>query len=195
MPDDVLCLDQQLCFPLYAGARLVMQAYAPVLDELGLTYPQYLVLMVLWEQDGASVQQIGEKLFLDSGTLTPLLQRLAAAGFIRRERSARDERTVENWLTRTLQADGNGTSMEGYRFGSDYWLDFGHPAAVNYVVDLVTRLVERYPVDGIRLDAVQYPEAPNGTASIGYNAVAVARFQARTGQPGVPGATEPVPWQ
>jgi DNA-binding MarR family transcriptional regulator len=97
----VLRLDQQLCFPLYAGARLVMQAYAPVLDELGLTYPQYLVLMVLWEQDGASVQQIGEKLFLDSGTLTPLLQRLAAAGFIRRERSARDERTVENWLTRS----------------------------------------------------------------------------------------------
>jgi len=94
---------------------------------------------------------------------------------------------AENWLTRTLQPDGNGTSMEGYRFGSDYWLDFGHPAAVDYVVDLVTRLVERYPVDGVRLDGLQYPEAPNGSASIGYNAVAVGRFQARTGQPGVPG--------
>ncbi|WP_162271419.1 family 10 glycosylhydrolase [Luteitalea pratensis] len=94
---------------------------------------------------------------------------------------------AENWLTRTLQPDGNGTSMEGYRFGSDYWLDFGHPAAANYVVDLVTRLVERYPVDGVRLDALHYPEAPSGSASIGYNAVSVARFQARTGQPGVPG--------
>jgi DNA-binding MarR family transcriptional regulator len=81
-----------------------MQAYAPLLDELGLTYPQYLVLMVLWEHDGASVQQIGERLYLDSGTLTPLLQRLAAAGFIRRERSGRDERTVENWLTKAGRA-------------------------------------------------------------------------------------------
>jgi MarR family transcriptional regulator, organic hydroperoxide resistance regulator len=97
-------LEDQLCFPLYAGARLVMQAYAPLLGELGLTYPQYLVLMVLWESDGVSVQQIGEKLYLDSGTLTPLLQRLAAAGLIRRERSGRDERTVENWLTRAGRA-------------------------------------------------------------------------------------------
>ena len=94
---------------------------------------------------------------------------------------------AENWLTRTLQPDGNGTSMDGYRFGNDYWLDFGHPAAATYVVDLVTRLVERYPVDGVRLDAVQYPEAPAGSASIGYNAVAVARFQARSGQSGLPG--------
>ena len=94
---------------------------------------------------------------------------------------------AENWLTRTLQPDGNGTSMDGYRFGNDYWLDFAHPAAATYVVDLVTRLVERYPVDGVFLDAVQYPEGPAGSASIGYNAVAVARFQSRTGQAGIPG--------
>lgn len=94
---------------------------------------------------------------------------------------------AENWLTRTLLPDGNGTSMEGYRFGNDFWLDVGHPAAASYVVDLVTRLVERYPVDGIRIDALHYPEAPAGSASIGYNAVALARFQARTGQPGLPG--------
>jgi uncharacterized lipoprotein YddW (UPF0748 family) len=101
-----------------------------------------------------------------------------------------DGRLVEgadNWLTRTLVNDGNGSSMDGYRFANDYWLDFGHPAAASYVVDLVTRLVERYPVDGVRLDALHYPEPPAGSASIGYNAVAVARFQARTGQPGVPG--------
>jgi uncharacterized lipoprotein YddW (UPF0748 family) len=94
---------------------------------------------------------------------------------------------ADNWLTRTLLSDGNGSSMEGYRFGNDYWLDFGHPAAASYVVDLATRLVERYPVDGVRLDALHYPEPPAGSASIGYNAVAVARFQARTGQQGVPG--------
>lgn len=94
---------------------------------------------------------------------------------------------AENWLTRTLVSDGQGSSMDGYRFGNDYWLDFGHPAAASYVVDLVTRLVERYPVDGVALDALQYPEPPSGTASIGYNAVAIARFQARTGQSGVPG--------
>jgi uncharacterized lipoprotein YddW (UPF0748 family) len=94
---------------------------------------------------------------------------------------------AENWLTRTLLPDGNGTSMDGYRFGSDFWLDFGHPAAVNYVVDVVTRLVERYPVDGIRLDGLQYPEAPAGAASIGYNMVSVSRYQARTSHLGVPG--------
>lgn len=94
---------------------------------------------------------------------------------------------AENWLTRTLLTDGNGSSLDGYRFGNDFWLDFGHPAAASYVVDLVTRLVERYPVDGVRLDALHYPEPPAGSASIGYNAVAVARFQARTAQQGVPG--------
>jgi uncharacterized lipoprotein YddW (UPF0748 family) len=94
---------------------------------------------------------------------------------------------AENWLTRTLMTDGNGSSMDGYRLGNDYWLDFGHPAAATYVVDLVTRLVERYPVDGVYLDAVQYPEAPAGSASIGYNAMALARFQTRTGQAGLPG--------
>ena len=94
---------------------------------------------------------------------------------------------AENWLTRTLQPDGNGTSMEGYRFGNDYWLDFGHPDVASYCADLLTRLLQRYPVDGVRLDALHYPEAPGGTASVGYNAVSVARYRARTGQPGVPG--------
>jgi uncharacterized lipoprotein YddW (UPF0748 family) len=92
----------------------------------------------------------------------------------------------DNWLTRTLQPDGNGTSVDGYRFGNDFWLDLGHPAAASYLVDLVTRLVDRYPLDGVHLDALQYPEEPSGSASVGYNAVAVARFQQRTGQTGVP---------
>jgi DNA-binding MarR family transcriptional regulator len=99
-----LRLDNQLCFPLYAASRLVVQAYTPLLGALGLTYPQYLVLMILWERDGATVREIGERLYLDSGTLTPLLKRLCAAGLVTRTRSAGDERTVENWLTRAGRA-------------------------------------------------------------------------------------------
>jgi DNA-binding MarR family transcriptional regulator len=92
-------LDEQLCFPLYAAARLVVQAYAPLLGQLGLTYPQYLVLMVLWEQDGASVNEIGARLLLDSGTLTPILRRLDEARLVRRVARREDNRAVENWLT------------------------------------------------------------------------------------------------
>jgi DNA-binding MarR family transcriptional regulator len=89
--DEVLRLDNQLCFPLYACARLVTQAYRPYLDPLGITYAQYLVLLVLWERDG--------RLFLDSGTLTPVLKRLEQNGLLRRHRTKRDERAVENRLT------------------------------------------------------------------------------------------------
>lgn len=99
MSDEVLKLDNQLCFPLYAAARLVTQAYRPHLDALGLTYAQYLVLLVLWEHDGQTVSEIGERLLLDSGTLTPVLKRLARAGLVRRSRRASDERLVENRLT------------------------------------------------------------------------------------------------
>ena len=100
-PDDfdVLKLDNQMCFPLYAASRLVVQAYRPLLEELGITYPQYLVLMVLWEKDGSSVSEIGARLSLDSGTLTPVLKRLAAQSLVKRRRSREDDRAVENWLT------------------------------------------------------------------------------------------------
>ncbi len=97
----------------------------------------------------------------------------------------------ENWLTRTLVPDGTGTSNDGYRFGNDFWLDFGHPDAASYVVDVVTRLVARYPLDGVHLDALHYPPVPLDSASIGYNAVSVARFQRRTGQAGTPAAEDP----
>jgi DNA-binding MarR family transcriptional regulator len=99
MSDPRLRLDNQLCFPLYAAARAIMQAYQPFLAKLGLTYPQYLVMMVLWEEDGLSVKRLGEKLYLDSGTLTPLLKRLEEAGFLRRTRAAHDERVVELFLS------------------------------------------------------------------------------------------------
>jgi len=101
MRDDheILRLDNQLCFPLYAASRLVTQLYRPYLDALGLTYVQYLVLLALWEQDGLTVSEIGERLFLDSGTLTPVLKRLEHAGIVLRSRRATDERVVENRLT------------------------------------------------------------------------------------------------
>jgi DNA-binding MarR family transcriptional regulator len=96
---DAQKLDNQLCFALYAASRAVTSAYQPALDALDLTYPQYLVLMVLWEEDGARVSRIGERLFLDSATLTPLLKRLAARDLVERRRSQQDERVVEVYLT------------------------------------------------------------------------------------------------
>ncbi|MFE0252973.1 MarR family winged helix-turn-helix transcriptional regulator [Streptomyces sp. NPDC059010] len=89
-----LLLDEQLCFALYAAQRAVTGAYRPLLDELGLTYPQYLVLLVLWERGETTVKELATALRLDYGTVSPLLKRLEAAGLVRRERSARDERSV-----------------------------------------------------------------------------------------------------
>ena len=96
---DQLLLDRQLCFPLYAASRAVTAQYAPLLTELGLTYPQYLVMLVLWEQSPVSVGELGERLRLDSGTLSPLLKRLQAAGLGDRRRDAEDERRVLIALT------------------------------------------------------------------------------------------------
>lgn len=98
-PADLLQLEKQVCFPLYAATRAMMQAYQPLLAPLDLTYPQYLVLLVLWEKDGLAVKDIGAKLYLDSGTLTPLLKRLEEAGLVRRQRSSEDERVVEVFVT------------------------------------------------------------------------------------------------
>lgn len=92
-------LDDQLCFALYTASRTVTAAYRPVLDELGITYPQYLVLLVLWEEGRCSVGHLGERLHLDSGTLSPLLKRLEAVGLVARQRSVDDERRVEVTLT------------------------------------------------------------------------------------------------
>jgi len=96
---DPLDLDNQLCFALYAAAHAIKKAYRPLLEDLGLTYPQYLILMVLWKTDRLKVSEIGERLSLDSGTLTPVLKRLEASGFVRRTRRIEDEREVEVGLT------------------------------------------------------------------------------------------------
>ncbi|WP_055533489.1 MarR family winged helix-turn-helix transcriptional regulator [Streptomyces graminilatus] len=93
--EDFLRLDQQICFSLNAASRAFNGVYRVVLKDLGLTYPQYLVMLVLWEHGQLPVKKLGEHLRLDSGTLSPLLKRLETAGLVRRERSARDERSVE----------------------------------------------------------------------------------------------------
>ena len=92
-------LGNQLCFPLYVIAKEMTGLYRPLLEELDITYPQYLVMMVLWEHQRLTVNQIGEKLFLDSGTITPILKRLEAKSYIVRQRKIEDERVVEISLT------------------------------------------------------------------------------------------------
>ena len=98
-PAQALLLDNQLCFALYSASLAMTKLYKPLLDELGLTYPQYLAMLVLWEQDGLMVSELGQRLSLDSGTLTPLLKRLETAGFIARIRAVEDERRVHITLT------------------------------------------------------------------------------------------------
>ncbi len=99
MDHDALKLKNQLCFPLYAAAKQVVSSYKPFLDEIDLTYTQYIAMMVLWEHKSVGVKELGEHLYLDSGTLTPLLKRLESKGLLRRERSADDERAVTITIT------------------------------------------------------------------------------------------------
>ena len=96
---DPLKLENQLCFPLYSAAKEITRRYRPFLDPLGLTYTQYICMMVLWEHESVTVGRIGELLYLDSGTLTPMLKKMEAAGLITRKRSSEDERVVTVNLT------------------------------------------------------------------------------------------------
>ncbi|MBU4539873.1 MarR family transcriptional regulator [uncultured Acetobacterium sp.] len=99
MDDQQLKLENQLCFPLYASAKEVVKRYKPYLEEIGLTYTQYIVMMVLWEHHTINVKTLGDYLYLDSGTLTPLLKRLESVGLIERKRDLNDERNVIIKLT------------------------------------------------------------------------------------------------
>ena len=96
---DPLALDRQLCFQFYAASNLIIRLYRPVLNELGLTYPQYLAMLVLWERDGISVGDICARLYLDSGTVTPMLKRMESLGLVERSRDLADERRVLVMLT------------------------------------------------------------------------------------------------
>jgi len=112
---DLQRLDNQLCFALYSSSLVMTKLYKPVLGALGLTYPQYLALLVLWETDAIGVGELGERLYLDSGTLTPLLKRMEAAGLLRRERATDDERRVIVTLTaagRALRRKAEGVPMQ-----------------------------------------------------------------------------------
>lgn len=112
---EAMKLSNQLCFPLYAAARNVTGLYTPWLKPLGLTYTQYIVLLVLWEKDDVSVTEIGDKLMLDNGTLSPLLKKLEQAGYISRQRSREDERIVVITLTeagRALQEEAKDVPFQ-----------------------------------------------------------------------------------
>lgn len=99
MEYEQLKLGNQLCFPVYAASRLITREYQPFLDRLGITYPQYLVMMILWEEDGMPVNDIAKKLVLNTNTITPLLKRMEQQGFVKRKRSRKDERKVLVQLT------------------------------------------------------------------------------------------------
>ena len=123
MNDDAMKLSNQLCFPLYAASRQVVSLYTPYLKELGLTYTQYIVFLVLWEKDGIPVGEIGEKLYLDNGTLTPLLKKLEAAGYLTRSRDKSDERVVIVTLTEQGRALKEKAKDIPYRIGSCIKMD------------------------------------------------------------------------
>jgi MarR family transcriptional regulator, organic hydroperoxide resistance regulator len=115
LPPPSAVLEDQLCFALYAASRAMTARYRPLLDAIGLTYPQYLVMMLLWEEDNQTVGQLGGRLSLDSGTLSPLLKRLTTAGLVTRHRRVEDERSVAIALTdagRALREKADAISEE-----------------------------------------------------------------------------------
>ena len=137
-PDDPLRLDRQICFPLYAASNLINRLYRPVLSKLGLTYPQYLVMLALWEQAPRTVGALGEALYLDSGTLTPLLKRMEQAGLLTRKRDPEDERRVQVDLT----GEGRALKAEAQRVPETLTAGFeGDPADIEKLRDSVQALV------------------------------------------------------
>ena len=122
-PVDSLALENQFCFALYSASHAMTKTYKPLLDRLGLTYPQYLVMLVLWEQDGILVKDIGARLYLDSGTLTPLLKRLEANGLVARNRDPHDERQVRI----SLSAAGRGLRLTAQQIPAQVVTASGKP--------------------------------------------------------------------
>ncbi|KAF7598856.1 MAG: MarR family transcriptional regulator [Candidatus Dactylopiibacterium carminicum] len=149
LPADLLRLDQQLCFPLYAASRLVTRLYQPLLEPLGLTYPQYIVLMILWEESPCSVSRIGERALLASNTLTPLLKRLEQQGLIVRTRSAQDERVVNIALTEAGQALRAGCACVPLRLFEQIGYPVDEALELKQHLDtLLARLLQLSPEQG-----------------------------------------------
>ena len=140
---DLLKLENQLCFPLYAASREVIKLYKPYLDDLNLTYTQYIVLMVLWAQDGVSVRTLGERLYLDSGTLTPLLKKMETAGLVRRERAKEDERVTRIYLTEAGRALHEKCLESPVHLGRS--LSAFSPEEAKTLYDLLYRLLDAEP--------------------------------------------------
>ena len=146
LPAVSLALDDQLCFKLYAASRAVTRAYKPMLDELGLTYPQYLVMLVLWEWHAVAppqptVKALGERLLLDSGTLTPLLKRLEQMALITRRRSTRDEREVHLCLADAGQALRERVQPLKARLLCDSGVDLSQADALRHGLDQLLRQI------------------------------------------------------
>ena len=141
-----LALDNQLCFALYSASLAMTKLYKPVLAPIGLTYPQYLTLLALWERDGQGVSELGERLYLDSGTLTPLLKRMEAGGWLLRQRSTEDERRVIVRLTAQGQALRDTARNAGQTLAGRTGLD--HPQIAQFTEGLQilrARLLEPPP--------------------------------------------------
>jgi DNA-binding MarR family transcriptional regulator len=145
---DALRLEEQLCFALYSASRALTRAYAPLLEPLGVTYPQYLVLLVLWERDGVPIKQLGERLSLDSGTLTPLCKRLEQQGLIERRRGDDDERLVRIHLTPT----GRALRAKARRIPHDLTCSAGYDATSERSLREITRLRDELIALTRRLD-------------------------------------------
>jgi DNA-binding MarR family transcriptional regulator len=144
--DNMQALDGQLCFAVYSMAHAFNRAYRTILAPLDLTYPQYLALLVLWAEDGPSVKEIGAKLFLDSGTLTPLLKRLEAQGYLKRERDKEDERQVRIRLTPAGRALQEKAKMIPQEVGCTLGLSSGdHKALLRQLTDLRAKLQDYEP--------------------------------------------------
>lgn len=136
---EILRLDRQLCFPLYVASNLMTRLYRPILAELGLTYPQYLVMLALWQDSPRTVGALGEELHLDSGTLTPLLKRMESAGLVTRQRGADDERRVFIALTPKGKAMKSEAVCVPEKLAANGSLE---PAQVESIRDMLQGLVD-----------------------------------------------------
>jgi len=146
---DSLLIDDQMCFALHAASRSITAVYRPLLEDLGLTYPQYLVMLVLWQEGAVSIKQIAQALHLDYGTLTPLLKRLEALGFIARRRRPEDERSVEVALTEAGDAARQRAAGVPVEISRALGLDAAQTAALRDLLRAVADNSSRY-LNGLR---------------------------------------------
>jgi DNA-binding MarR family transcriptional regulator len=153
---DPLQLDEQLCFALYSASRAMTRTYAPLLEPLGVTYPQYVVLLVLWERDGVPIHELGTRLALDSGTLTPLLKRLERQGLVERRRGVDDERVVRIHLT----ASGRALRLRARKIPADLACRAGYDAGSDASMHELTELRDQLIALTVRLGggATEPPE-------------------------------------